>query len=145
MGDGVAMRRRQPQGRLVIQWRKVKRTPKNVIWFRPDGELDPDADRLDFLIRNGVLLNTVQPCKKQQSDTWELRCALLLAHVLPKGAYVEWLGDLKEAREELMKKGYPRWAIVFVTLGRVFLLGWSLFRIRYQDLVSAKRKTQEIK
>jgi len=89
---------------------------------------------------------TIESVKTEEyREPWELRCVSLLAHILTKEACEEWLGDLKETRQELERDGYPRWAVIFVTLGRVFLLGWSLLRIRYQDLVSAKKKTHEIK
>ena len=123
-----------------------------IIGFRV---LCREGKLFDWIHRTG-LLTTYQELwssSEQESElrriqfqgTWEVRCASLLAHILPMQACEEWLGDLKEAHEKLAREGYSRWAIVLVTLGRVLLLGWSLLQIRYQDLISPKRKQRESK
>jgi hypothetical protein len=64
----------------------------------------------------------------------EMRCVSLLAHILSRDAREEWLGDLQEARRELIASRYTWWAVSLITWGRVVLLGWSLIKIKYQDL-----------
>ena len=43
-----------------------------------------------------------------------------------------WLGDLQQARWELIDDGYSRWRVSLLTWGRVVLLFWSLIRVKYQ-------------
>jgi hypothetical protein len=73
----------------------------------------------------------------------EMRCVSLLAHILPRDAREEWLGDLEEARHELVTSHYAWWAISLITWGRVVLLGWSLIKIKYQDLGFSKKRQHE--
>jgi hypothetical protein len=78
-------------------------------------------------------------------ETWDMRWVSLLAYILPKRAREEWLGDLQEARCDLIGKGHSQWVIKLITWGRVLLLGWSFLRIKYQDLLSSKSKERQDK
>jgi hypothetical protein len=79
------------------------------------------------------------------SESWDMKWfSRPLSYLLPKDDREEWLGDLVEARHELLKAGYPRWIASLITVAKSGLLVWSLIRIRYQDLVSPSvRKKQD--
>src|SRR5712692_10828769 len=81
---------------------------------------------------------------EQGVRAWELWGVSLLGYLLPKRQREEWMGDLTEARFELLEQGWRRWALVIVTLGRAFLLAWSLIRIKYQDLGLAKDQAVDL-
>ncbi len=81
--------------------------------------------------------NTLWPSTRRRKllESWEMRFASLLAYFLDMERREEWLGELIEARCDMLHEGYPRWAIFLVTFGRLFLLGCALLRIKYQDIV----------
>lgn len=96
----------------------------------------------------GVLIGTtlaIGVARSISSESWEMKWfSRPLAYLIPKDDREEWLGDLVEARHELLKAGYPRWIASLITVAKSGLLVWSLIRIRYQDLVSPSvRKKQD--
>ena len=67
-----------------------------------------------------------------------LRVSKFTLYLLPKHDREEWLGDLEEARQEMLKAGYWRFAVALITYARLGLLLWSLARIKLSDLVPGK-------
>ena len=77
------------------------------------------------------------------TENWESQFASLLADIfLSPGAREEWLGDLYENRQDLIIRGRPRWVIILATLITCIQMGWALFSIKYQDLISSKKERQ---
>jgi transcriptional regulator of acetoin/glycerol metabolism len=71
--------------------------------------------------------------------TWDMWLVNLLGHILPQRAREEWLGDLKEARRNLLLQGYPNWAVMLITITTAAVLVRSLLRIKYEDLGLTKK------
>ena len=69
-----------------------------------------------------------------EGSTRQMHRVSLLARSLWKEDFDGWLGDLQEARWELIDAGYSWWRVSCITWGRLALLFWSLIRVIYQDL-----------
>jgi len=69
----------------------------------------------------------------------------LFSYILPQRAREEWIGDLREARRELLEAKYPQWVVDCITFGRLILLAWSLLRVKFQDLVSSQSQRKQEK
>lgn len=77
----------------------------------------------------------------EHADSWDMCLVNLLGHILPEHTREEWLGDLKEARLDLIWHGWSNWAVTLITLARASLLVWCLLRIKYQDLRLGEGRT----
>jgi hypothetical protein len=72
----------------------------------------------------------------EDAEMWYVRP---VGFLLPKHRREEWLGDLEEARRELLQRGYPRWVANLMTLGRVIILTWGFVKAQYGDMISSKQ------
>ena len=81
-----------------------------------------------------VRLQTEQLVQKELQETWSSRwVAEPIAALFPIGYREEWLGDLHEINWDLVCKGYPRWLINVVNLGRTMILIISALKIKVSD------------
>lgn len=71
---------------------------------------------------------------EDHADSCDMWLVNLLGHIIPEQAREEWLGDLKEARLDLLLHGWSNGAVMLITIIRACLLVWSLLRIKYEDL-----------
>jgi hypothetical protein len=56
-----------------------------------------------------------------------------LVCLLPRDRREEWLGDLYELHQEMLRKKYPRWFVNVVDLCRVLALILSELKIKISD------------
>jgi hypothetical protein len=74
--------------------------------------------------------------------SWTTRwIAKPVAYLFPKANREEWIGDLMEQENELIKDGYPRWLVNLISLGKTMILVWSAIEMRVLDLISRVRGT----
>jgi transcriptional regulator with PAS, ATPase and Fis domain len=64
---------------------------------------------------------------------WTVR---LLSNVLSENQQEEWIGDLFEARRNLLDAGWSEWATLILSLLRIAFLLWSYLRVKCDDLLS---------
>ena len=79
-------------------------------------------------------INVLKKLYRWEKSTKQMRGVSLLARYLWQEDFDGWLGDLQEARWELIDAGYSWWRVRLITWGRIALLFWSLIQVRYQDL-----------
>lgn len=79
--------------------------------------------------------------KTDPTETWSRRwVASPIAYLLPKERREEWLGDLYEVNREMLHKGYPRWLVNVINVGRTAILVVSSLHIKLLDLLSLGRE-----
>jgi hypothetical protein len=85
--------------------------------------------------------------KYKQSDpaeTWvSYWIATPIGYLIPGGRGEEWLGDMIEDNRKLMHKGYPRWMLNVVDLGKTAVLIMSAFKIKLSDFLSSEQQRSE--
>jgi hypothetical protein len=68
-------------------------------------------------------------------DTWSIRwVASPVAYLFPESSREEWLGDLYEVNHLMIHKGYPRWTIHLINIGKTLILIGSSIGIKLSDL-----------
>lgn len=71
------------------------------------------------------------------AETWaSCWVASPIAYLLPAESREEWLGDLYEVNREMLHKGYPRWFINLINVGRTVVLIVSAIQIKITDFIS---------
>jgi len=70
-------------------------------------------------------------------ETWSNKwVASPFAYLLLKKEREAWLGDLNEANSDMLKKGYPRWLVHVINIGRTAVLVRASLDIKLSDLIS---------
>lgn len=104
--------------------------------------MDQREAELELLERGSALKRRER--KYQQGDpaeTWASRwVASLVAYLLSADRREEWLGDLYEINREMLNKGYPRWCVSIINVGRSIILVVSALQIKLSDLMTLKVK-----
>lgn len=70
---------------------------------------------------------------------WEYELSFF-GFLLPKKSREEWIGEFREALEELRVSASPRWKRCGIAIGWVCLLVIAALKIRFSDLISGGRK-----
>jgi hypothetical protein len=77
-------------------------------------------------------------------ETWASRwVAAPVAYLFPTERREEWLGDLYEANQEMIRKGYPLLVVNVVNLGKTVILIASAIQIKIQGLLPLKIRQKE--
>ena len=92
------------------------------------------------VVKRDALLEGSQESNKPAPSMYLSKLALYL---LPKHVREEWLGDLEEVRQEMLKAGHWRISVALITYARLGLLLWSLVRIKLSDLVPGKNTPEK--
>lgn len=104
-------------------------------WEVEQVKLESDIDRLETLEKLERWLSKYTHFAP--TETWVSRwIAAPLAYLFPKERREEWLGDLHEVNFEMLRKGYPRWMVNVVNIGRTVILLMSSLSIKISDLIS---------
>ena len=78
------------------------------------------------------------------AETWASRwVASPVAYLFPAERREEWLGDLYELNREMLHKGYPRWFVSIINMGRTVILALSAIKIKLSDFISLEVKRRE--
>ncbi len=60
--------------------------------------------------------------------------------ILPKKIREEFIGDIRETRKEMLKKGFSKLAINAITFFRICSVIWSAFGMRLSDLFESEKE-----
>ena len=75
--------------------------------------------------------------KQNPYETWSSRwIAAPTAYLISKEKREEWIGDLNEINEEMVRKEYPRWLINIINVGQTSILVFSALKIKAGDILS---------
>jgi len=99
--------------------------------------------QLDFIkIRPKLAKKKKNPDKPSPSQTFE-KFLDLVSFLLHKKFREEFIGDLKETRLEMQKRGHSKWSINTISFFKVCSVIWSALRIRLSDLFESEKENNK--
>jgi len=63
--------------------------------------------------------------------------------VLPKKIREEFIGDIKETRQEMERKGYSKWSVNTISCLKVCSVIWGALRMRLSDLLESEKENNK--
>jgi len=93
---------------------------------------------LEALEKESKLQKRLRKYKKSEpAETWASRwVASPIAYLFPEERREEWLGDLYEVNREMIRKGYGRWLVNLINVGKTVVLVLSAVQIKVSDFIS---------
>jgi hypothetical protein len=75
--------------------------------------------------------------KSDYAETWASKwISSPIAYLFPEERREEWLGDLYELNREMLHKGYHRWMVNLINIGRTIILIFSALQIKISDFLA---------
>lgn len=100
-------------------------------YLKEQEELITLFEKASTLAKRSRKYNTYNP-----GETWASRwVAAPIGYLLPEARREEWLGDLYEVNQEMIKKGFPLLIVNLINIVRTFILTISALNIQLKDLL----------
>ena len=100
--------------------------------------LEEMTAKLEILEKESKLQKRLRKYKQfEPAETWASRwVASPIAYLFPEEVREEWLGDLYEVNREMIRKGYGRWLVNLINVGRIAILVLSAVQIKVSDFIA---------